>query len=187
MSLKNKFFSILTVALGVVVFSAFTMAQATTTPAPAPEKAEKRAKGERGFGRGDMAGKAFGGRHGKRGGMMHGLRGIDLTDAQKAQIKSIRENNKPNDATLTELRTIREARKAGTAITPEQKDRMKAFREQRRAKAKSIHDQILAVLTTEQKAQIVAKKLEMRQRHGDGQKTHKQRAAPAMTEKPKNN
>ena len=46
--------------------------------------------------------------------MMHG---VNLTDAQKAQIKSIREANKPDKAKFEQLKTIREAHKNGTAIT----------------------------------------------------------------------
>jgi periplasmic protein CpxP/Spy len=181
MSLKNRFFSILTVALGVVVFSTFTMAQDTTTPT-IPDKASKRVRGERGERK--MGDHGFGRHHFKRGFMKHGLRGIDLTDAQKAQIKTIREGNRPNAATIAELKTIREARKAGTAITPEQKERMKALREQSAAKAKSVHEQILAILTPEQKAQIEKRKGEMRQRFEQRRQNRKQRPAPTTTDKP---
>ena len=51
MSLRNKFFSILTIALGIVVFSAFAMAQDTAPTNPSPNKAERPDKG-RGFGQG---------------------------------------------------------------------------------------------------------------------------------------
>lgn len=181
MSLKIRFSSILTVALSVVVFSAFAMAQDTTTTTNTPDKATKRVKGDRAQGR--MAGKAFGGRHGKRG-MMPGFRGIELTDAQKAQIKTIRENNRPDEATMKEFRAIHEARKAGTAITPEQKERLKAFREQSAIRAKSVHEQIQAVLTPEQKAQIKEQRTEMRQRFEERMKNRPQRPARVTTDKP---
>lgn len=179
MSLKNKFFSVLTVALSAVVFSTFAMAQ-ETTPVPAPEKTEKHIKGERGHGNGH---KGMDGRHGKRA-MMHILGDLNLTDAQKAQIKAIRENNKPDAAIVSELRTIREAKRAGTAITPEQKDRMKAIREQRKLKAKAIHEQIQAILNPEQKAQLDVKKAEMRQRMEQRRTDRKNKVAPAATGKP---
>lgn len=185
MSLKNKFFSILTVALGIVVFSTFTMAQDTT--APAPEKVEKRAKGGHGFGKDKLDHKVFGGRHGdpgKRGGMMRGLRGINLTDAQKAQVKSIMEANKPDSAIMEEARTIRKAKHDGT-ITAEQQARFTALKTQAREKVRSMHEQIQAVLTSEQKAQIEAKRQEMKQRFDEHKNMRKQKPAASTTEKPK--
>jgi len=185
MSLKNRFFSIFTVALGVAAFSTFAMAQDTTTTTT-PEKTEKRVRSERSH-RGPMDRKAFGDREGKRGMEMFGFRGIELTEAQKAQIKTIRESNKPSEATLTELRAIREARKAGTAITPEQKERLKTLHEQSAAKAKSVHEQILAVLTADQKAKLDARRTEMLQRMEERKLNRKQRPAAPRTDKPKTN
>ena len=166
----------------MAAFSAFTMAQDTTTTTPTPDKATKRARVERAQGR--MAGRTLGDHHGKRGAMLHGLRGIELTDAQKAQIKTIRESNRPDEATMKELRAIHEARKAGTAITPEQKERLKAFREQSAAKAKSVHEQIQAVLTPEQKAQIEKRNTEMRQRFEERRQNRKQRPTRVTTDNP---
>ena len=130
--------------------------------------------------------KGFGKRHGKRG---HGdsLRGLNLTDAQKAQIKTIREGNRPDQAAITELRTIRESRKNGTAITSEQQARLKEFREQSMTKMKAAHEQMLAILTPEQKAQIETRKVEMRQRFEDRKANRKARIAPPVVEKPKSN
>ena len=65
MSLKSKFISVLTLGAGVVVFSAAGFAQddkAATTTTVAPEKIEKRDKGERKFGH-----EGFGGKHGDHG------------------------------------------------------------------------------------------------------------------------
>ena len=179
MSLRSKILPVLSLTLAVTAFSAFSFAQDTTTATPAPAKAEKRFKGDREkMDRGE-----FGGRHGKRG-HDDALRGINLTDAQKAQIKTIREANKRDQATITEFRTIREARKSGAAITPEQQARMKEFREQSMAKMKAAHDQMLAILTPEQKAQIETRKTEMRQRFEDRKVNRKNRPAAPATEKP---
>ncbi len=181
MSLRSKFLPVLSLTLAVGAFSTLTFAQETTSSTPAPNKAEKHLKGH-----GDKMGrKGFGGRHGKRGPGME-LRGITLTDDQKAQIKTIRQANKPDQATMTELRTIREARKNGTAITPEQQARMKEFRERSMAKMKASHEQILAILTPEQKAQIETRKVEMRQRFQDRKGNRKGRPAPPAVEKPSN-
>ncbi len=179
MSLRSKFLPILSLTFAVAMFATFSFAQDTTPAAPAPAKADKVFKG----GRDKMGQRAFGGRHGKRAAKAF-LRGINLTDDQKAKIKSIREANKP---VITELRTIREARKSGTAITPEQQGRMRAFRDQSRAKMRSAHEQILAILTPEQKAQIETRKKEMRQRLEDRKANRKGRRGPPAVEKPKDN
>lgn len=203
MSLKNKIFSIITLGAGVVVLStaAFAQDDKTAPAAPAaPQKAEKPFKrgefGHRKFGRPGMpgregfAGKRMG-RGGKmRGGMMGLGRDLNLTDTQKAQIKSIMEANKPDKANFDQLKAIREARKNGTPITDEQKQQMKAFREQAQAKAKSVREQIKNVLTADQKAQIEKRREEMKTRREEMQKRFEERrqnrpAKPAAPAKPK--
>ena len=176
MALRSKFFTLFTLVFAVTAFSVFTSAQETT---PAPKEGDKKVeKPERkGFGRhggfGRMGGK-FGGRMGRMGGMhgemgmrggmgMRGLHGITLTDAQKEQIKAIHEANKPSQETMDQMKAFMEARRAGT-LTDAQKEQMKQFREARRTKMESVHAQVLAILTPEQKAQIETRKAEMRQR-----------------------
>ena len=46
MSLKNKFFSILAVAIGIVGFSTFTLAQDSKSTTPAPENGDRHAHGQ---------------------------------------------------------------------------------------------------------------------------------------------
>jgi protein CpxP len=161
MSLKNKFFSVLAVAIGIVGFSTFTLAQDQSS-APAPEKSERPMKGEgRGGHRGGHDG--MGMRH---GGMMRMLHGIDLTEAQKTQIHSIMEANKPDEATMQELHTLREAKQAGT-LTADQQARMATLRTQMKEKFQSVHQQIMAVLTPDQIAKIEQRRQEMKQKWGD--------------------
>ncbi len=161
MSLKSKFLTIFTAAAATAALATFTMAQdSAATPAP-DKKAEKSA---RGFGKNKL-GKGFA-RHGKMGirmGRMGGLRGIELTDAQKEQIKSIREANKPNGAYRDELKAIKEARKAGT-LTDAQKERVKAIHQEMKANRQRVQEQIQAVFTPEQKAQIEQRRNEMKQK-----------------------
>ena len=183
MSLKNKLFSILTVALGVVIFSAFTMAQDPPTPTPTPDKAAKRSKMDRTLGRDQMARKGFGGRHGMHGGAMRGLHGLNLTDTQKEQIRTIMQSSRPDQATITEVRTLGKAKRDGT-ITAEQQARLTALRTQSREKARSVHTQIEGVLTPEQKAQIETRKQQMRQRFDNGRQTRKPQPVPPATDKP---
>ncbi len=163
MSLKSRFLSIFTAAIAVAAFSTFTFAQNDKASVPAPDKD----KAERPFHRGDrQKGEGFGHRGGRgmRGmGMMRAFHELNLTDAQKTQIKSIMEANKPDPAAMEQFHTLAKAKHDGT-ITSEQEAQLKALREQRQAKMKSVHEQMLNVLTAEQKATLEQKKAEMKAR-----------------------
>lgn len=163
MAIRSKIFSSLTLVFAIGAFSVFGTAQEATT---APQDGQKVEKGDRKFGKrgGKKMRRGMMARHGGRGMGMGFLRGIELTDDQKAQIKSIREANKPNPADFEALKAIREARKSGTAITEDQKAQMKQFREARKAKMEQVNSQILSVLTAEQRTQLEARKAEMQQR-----------------------
>lgn len=162
MSLKTRIFQGITMAAAVVAFAGLTSAQENTAP-----KADEAQKHERGEGRGFKRGGEFGrgmkeGRFGGRGGFGM-LRGIELTDAQKEQLRAIRESNKPDEATRQQLRTLMEARRNGT-LTEDQKAQFKTLRDQARQKREAINRQILAILTPEQKQQLEARKAEMEKR-----------------------
>ena len=155
MSLNKRFFSFLAVATVVAAFSTVSFAQEAKVEAPKADTTTKtQADGMRKIMRGAMLG-----RLGKR---MHDLRGLALTDAQKEQLKAILEANKPDKAMFEELRTIRQSRKAGTDLTPEQKARLHAIHDQMRVKAQTVRDQIQNILTVEQKAEIEKRKTEMK-------------------------
>jgi len=183
MSLINKFSSILTVVIAVVALSTFTFAQEdkATTPTPEKDKAEKHFKGHNGHGfRKHGMRKGF--KH-RQHSMMRMMHQLNLTEDQKAQIRSIKESNKADQATRDEMRTLFEAKRNGT-ITAEQKTRFEALREQKLAKAKSIREQIQHVLTTEQKAQLEQKKAEMKQRREEfrqKRELYRQQKTPAAT------
>ena len=194
MSLNKKFFSIFTVALATAAFSTFTFAQDPMPVPAAPEKAEQPARPDgahgRQFGHGEFDGKGFAGKHGfgKHGGKdgaMGELRGLNLTDDQKAQIKSIREANKPDKANFDQLKSLREAHNNGTPITADQKAQLKVFRDQSQAKMKSVRDQIQNVLTADQKAQIETRRTEMKQHMEQFRENRPAKpAAPAAPIKP---
>ena len=181
MSLINRFSSILTVAIAVFAFSTFTLAQEdkAATPAPEKDKAEKYSKGHKGYGMG---------KHGwKRGirhhGMMRMMHKLDLTESQRTQIRAIREANKPDQAAREEMRSLFEAKRSGT-ITAEQQARLTAIKEQKKANAKNVREQILNVLTAEQKAQLEQKKAEMKQRREELRQKRellRQQKTPAVT------
>ena len=193
MSLKTKIFSILTVIAGIALFSIAGLAQDTKTSETTTDKPEKSGtRTERNF-RGEgrkFDHEGFGGhRHGRGGpgGMMRGLRGIDLTDAQKSQIHTILDANKPSRENMEAMHTLMMAKRDGT-ITADQQAQLKTFREEARTKAQSVHEQILAILTPEQKQQIETRKQEMKQHMEQRRQEWQQRKAKSAetTEKPNN-
>jgi periplasmic protein CpxP/Spy len=183
MSLKHKFISAFASAL---LIGSAALAASAQDQAPVMKdgttKAEKHDR--KGFGRHGGFGK------GMHGGGMRGLKGLELTDAQKAQIKQIHEANRPDQATMDELKAIHEARQAGT-LTEDQRARAKALRDQMRAKGDSVHQQVLAVLTPEQRQQIETRKAEMQKRREERRQLREQKrqqaAPPATTNKTTDN
>lgn len=188
MSFKYRSISFLTAVFSVAVFASFATAQEVKPAAPT-EKADKAERVFRGEGRGKF-GREFGRKHGRMGGrhgMMRMFHGLDLTEAQKAQIKSIREANKPDRALMEEVRAIRESRKAGTDLTAEQKARLNAIHDQMRVKGQNVHDQIQAILTAEQKAKIETRKAEMKTRMQERRLRRDKAPVAAPADKPKEN
>ncbi len=148
MSLKSKLSSIITLAAAIIVFTTFASAQ-ETPPAP-QDGVQKQEK------------KAWGKHRGFRGGM-RGLRGIELTDAQKEQIRVIHDGNKPDEAAMQELKTLHQAKRSGT-LTAEQTERLKVLKEQSRARHEQVRQQILAILTPEQRQQLEQQKEEWKKK-----------------------
>ncbi len=160
MSLKNRVLAGFTVAVAVGAFAVSGSAQDTTVTGAAG--VEKRQKAERGAKREGMhkrGGKA--GFRGMRGGM--GFRGIELTDAQKEQMNTIREANRQDSSVREEMRSIMQARRAGT-ITEDQKARAEVLRAQNKQHSETVRIQMEAVLTAEQKAQLETRRQAMQQR-----------------------
>lgn len=158
---KFKFNLVAVLLLAFGIFAGAALAQDTTTT-PGPDQTQRPDRPERhgGFRRGG-GGPGF---RGGPGGPMGMLRGIDLTDAQKAQIKSIMDANKPDQGTLDQMKALRDARKNGTALTDDQKAQLKAARQAQDEKMKSVHEQIVNVLTPDQKAQLEKRRQEFEKR-----------------------
>jgi len=178
MSFKSKFFPAITLAVAVGAFSTYVSAQ--TTPAPTGQdgvqKQEKR--GGRGFGRRGGHEKGMRGEH--RGGKfgMHGLRGINLTDAQKEQLRGIMETNRPaNQASHEEFRSLRQAKRGGT-ITAEQQERLQTLKEQMKQKSEQMKAQVLAILTPEQRTQLEQQKQEMQKKREERRQMRQNRQTP---------
>jgi Spy/CpxP family protein refolding chaperone len=161
MSFKLKVISTLTVAAAIAAFAGASLAQ-DTTPAPATGDQAGHHRHD-----GDGPGKRGpGGPEGMRGGpgMFGGgpmMKGVNLTDAQKAQIKQIHEANKPNPADFEAIKPLMEAKRTGT-ITADQQAQLKAFRQGQKAKMESVQQQIDAIFTPDQRAQIEKNKAEMK-------------------------
>lgn len=193
MSFKPRFFSLISAAIAIAAFSTFTLAQDDKAVTPAPDKAKTERSFHHGDHKGDLAGHkggGFGMRHG--GGMMRMMHELNLTEAQKTQIHSIMEANKPDRANFEAIRPLMEAKRNGT-ITAEQQAQLDQFRTASREKLRGVHEQIMNVLTAEQKAQLEAKKAEMKARREEFKQKREQwkqqkQAAPATTsEKPQVN
>jgi periplasmic protein CpxP/Spy len=100
-------------------------------------------------------------------GMGHFMRGLNLTDAQKEQLRAIRQRRL--EATKTqreELFKLREKRIAGT-FTADDEARAKALREEIRRSMEGVRAESEGVLTAEQKAQLEQLKTERKARHGE--------------------
>src|SRR4030095_3387670 len=149
MSLRTKFFA------GVFAVSAFAVAGYAQDNKAETKTGDAKTERQRDHvGRGMFGGGGFG-RLGRGG-----LFGIELTDAQKAEIHKILEANKPDRAALEGGRALGKA-KADGCITADQQARLDALKAEAKEKAKSVHAQLEAVLTPEQKAQLEQRKQEM--------------------------
>jgi Spy/CpxP family protein refolding chaperone len=159
--IKFNMVAVFILALGVFAGAALAQDTTTTTKQDSPQTQDK-FQHRGGFGK--QGGEGFRGGPGGPEGMLREFRDLNLTDAQKEQIHSILESNKPSQAEMDQMKAFHDARQNGTELTADQKAQLKANREAQRTKMESVHQQILAVLTPEQKAQLDAKRQEMKQR-----------------------
>nr|MBA3633515.1 Spy/CpxP family protein refolding chaperone [Acidobacteriota bacterium] len=148
MSFKQKFISAVTLAFAIIAFTTFVSAQDISTTQPQDSESKQQKRERRGFGkRGERGDK-------HRGGKMHGLEQLNLTDAQKTQIKSLMESSRTaNQGTFQEMRDLKMKKRDGI-ITTEEQARMQQLKTQMKATAEQTHSSILAVLTPEQRAQL---------------------------------
>lgn len=168
MSLRNKL-----VGAGMtlcVVLALVVTAFAQQPQGPPPDR------GTRPEGMGRRSGMA--GRERMRGPGAHDLRGVlrelNLTDAQKEQVRAtIQRNMEGTKAQREELRQLAEKRRQG-ALTTEEEARAKTLRDQLFNSMKGRHADLLAILTPEQKARLEEiektrkeRRKEMRERHKD--------------------
>ena len=138
--------------------SAVALAQ---NPAP-PQGGLPGARGEDGPGR---FGPRGGRRHHRRGPGRPGLRGLDLSDAQREQIRGMGERlREANKAKRDELRELMRLRHEGGQLTAEQQARAEELTRALRESRQSLHQEMLGVLTPEQRTQLEQRRKEMQER-----------------------
>lgn len=167
MSYKQKIGSLVAAGFAIVSFSAFASAQDTTTTQSNDSMQKQERRERRGFGKRD--GEKRGGRHLGGGGKMgmRGLRELNLTDAQRQQVREIMESSRAaNQGSHQELRQLMEARRSGggAALTADQQQRFETLRQQMRQNAEQTHERVLAILTAEQRTQLEQLKAQKQQK-----------------------
>lgn len=156
-----------TLALGALFFCGTLAAQQTTAPTEQPSGP----RAERGFGKGQERGgfrMKRHGRHGKGGAMRHLLRDLNLTDAQKTQLRELHERQRAQfEPQMQEMRQLMQQKRAGTldANGTARLEQMRAsFKASRKANQEANRNAMLAILTPEQRAQVEQRKKEAQER-----------------------
>jgi protein CpxP len=140
--------------------------------------AEGQAKSASGEHRGGHhKGRGFGKRGGHRGGGMRGMmmKGINLSDEQKAQMKQIRqsfgERNKPLHQELSAKRqALRQANEGGTfneTLATQKLTEMAGLQAKLMGERFKLQQEMLAVLTPEQKTQLEQKRAEFKAKRAE--------------------
>ena len=164
MSFKRKLIPAISLALAVGTFTTFVSAQDSSANTQ-QDSTKKERKFER-RGDGFRGGKGMrGGKHGGDRMMLRGLRQLNLSDAQKEQVKTIVESSKPSQALFEEMRGLMQKRRDGS-ITEQEQNRVKEIRTQLRASAEQTRNAVLAVLTAEQRTHLEQLKQQKRERRG---------------------
>jgi Spy/CpxP family protein refolding chaperone len=180
MSFKHKFISAITLALAIGTFTTFVSAQDNSANNQQDSTKKERKFERRGEGfRGDKG--MHGGKHGGDRMLMGAIHRLDLTDAQKSQIKTILETNKPNQTQFSEMRGLMQKKRDGS-ITEQEQARLEEIRTQAKASAEQTHNSILAVLTAEQRTQLEQMKQEMRERRGNRKAMKRDGQTPNKTD-----
>ena len=151
----------------IALAASIAVAQTVTTNQDNGQGARKEWRGRRGKG------------HGMRGMRAGGFfRGLNLTDDQKAKMKQLRESfaetNKPLHEQLRAKRQeLRQASEGGTfneALATQKLTEIAPLQAKLMAARASMHQQMLSVLTAEQKAQLEQSRAQFKTRRGQMRK-----------------
>ncbi|MEO8433380.1 MAG: Spy/CpxP family protein refolding chaperone [Pyrinomonadaceae bacterium] len=175
MSLRNKLMGAAITTALVSVLGVNAVAQEPQGPSPDRNRPDRVGRRDGIEGRERLRGREMGKRR--------LLRQLDLTDAQREQVRAAAERNR--EATKTqreELRQLAGKRREGTLTTAEEA-RVRALRDEIRSSMQSNHGNLLGILTPEQKARLEQIKNERKERHkemrGRQRKGRSQQAPPA--------
>jgi protein CpxP len=151
----------------VALAAPIAFAQSTST-----SQDTQQVTGERHAGRGDGKGRGGRGWDGERGGGMRGMmfKGIDLTDDQKAKMKQISESFRERTQTLRQQlsakrQELRQASEGGTfneALATQKLQESASLQAKLMGEQFRMHQEMLAVLTPEQKTQLEQKRAEFK-------------------------
>jgi len=161
----------------VALAAPIAFAQSTTTTQDAPQATERHGGHGKGWGDKGQEGRGWGGRRGGRmGGMM--FAGINLTDDQKAKMKEIGQSFRESTKSLHEqLRAkrqeLRQASEGGTfneALATQKLQESAGLQAKLMGEQFRMRQQMLSVLTPEQKTLLEQKRAEFRAKranHGE--------------------
>jgi Spy/CpxP family protein refolding chaperone len=100
-------------------------------------------------------------RHGKNS-VMRGLKELNLSDAQKEQVKLLKERNKSQfQPQREEIKTLASKKHDGI-ITADEENRLKELKGQMKANGQKSREEMMTILTPEQKSRFDQKRNEMR-------------------------
>lgn len=176
MSFSNKL-TTATLTLGLTMaFGTLAFAQTTTQPAPPPRPDSGAPQQHRGEARG--MGKHHGqmgeGREGHEGmGQMRLMRELNLTDAQRQQARAITERYAASTKTQREeLRGLREQKEQGT-LPADAKANAKTARMQLAESNRNMHNELLAILTPEQRTKFETLEKERKNERREQKRNHR--------------
>ena len=163
MSFGRKIISAITLAFAMFTLTTFVAAQDTTQQTDRmnkKDKFERKGRGERGFERGMRGGKRGGERF-----IMREISRLNLTDAQKDQIRGVMEAAKTaNEPIHQELRSFKEKRRDGGELTEADKARLTDIKTRMKQSAEQTRNTVLSILTAEQRQQLEQFKEERQKR-----------------------
>jgi periplasmic protein CpxP/Spy len=175
MNKPGRFKTLAIATLSAIALAASIAVAQTVTPNQGAGQGMQGQREWRGRGRGDH--------NGMRGMRDRGFfRGLNLTDDQKAKMKQIRESfaqsNKPlRDQLRAKRQELRQASEGGTfneALATQKLTEMASLEAKLMGERFKLHQEMLSVLTTEQKAQLEQAKAQRKARVGERRGRHHQ-------------
>lgn len=151
-------------------------AHAQVDPAAAAQDGSAQDSSRRGEGWGKRHRGGRGEHGGFRGGRLRALRELDLTDAQREQLRAIgRKFQESNQEERAELRRLWALKRDGGELTPEQQARTRELIDTLSQTGRSIEQEMLGVLTPEQRARLEQLRQEREQRREERRQRRRER------------